>query len=98
MLIRPFDQPMEGHSAQKDQDLGFYRVRMHMKKSKPRLVSIYLVIRGALLIEDFDFNLEDENVKEYLVVDVVDADMFSKDAVSTLRRKINHSMMLLAGE
>ncbi len=76
MLIRPFDQPMEGHSAQKDQDLGFYRVRTDMKKSEPHLVSIYSVIRGALLIEDSDFNPEDENAKEYLVVDVVDADMF----------------------
>ncbi len=76
MLIRPFDQPTEGHSAQKDQDLGFYRVRTDMKKSEPRLVSIYSVIRGALLIEDSDFNPEDENAKEYLVVDVVDADMF----------------------
>ncbi len=76
MLIRPFDQPTEGHSAQKDQDLGFYCVRTDMKKSEPRLVSIYSVIRGALLIEDSDFNPEDENAKEYLVVDVVDADMF----------------------
>ncbi|PBK68548.1 hypothetical protein ARMSODRAFT_887703, partial [Armillaria solidipes] len=76
MLVRPFDQPTEGHSAQKDQDLGFYRVRTHMKKSEPRLVSIYSVLRGALLIEDSDFNPEDEDVKEYLVVDVVDADMF----------------------
>ncbi|PBK63200.1 hypothetical protein ARMSODRAFT_1024229 [Armillaria solidipes] len=67
MLVRPFDQPTEGHSAQKDQDLGFYRVRTHMKKSEPRLVSIYSVLRGALLIEDSDFNPKDEDVKEYLV-------------------------------
>ncbi|KAK0229273.1 hypothetical protein EDD85DRAFT_776537 [Armillaria nabsnona] len=76
MLVRPFDQPTEGHSAQKDQDLGFYRVRTHMKKSEPHLVSIYSVLQGALLIEDSDINPENEDVKEYLVVDVVDADMF----------------------
>ncbi|KAK0187459.1 hypothetical protein F5146DRAFT_935250, partial [Armillaria mellea] len=76
ILIRPFDQPMEGLSTQKDQDLGFYHVRMDMKKSKPRLVSIYLVLWGALLIEDPDIDPKDEDVKEYLVVDVVDADMF----------------------
>ncbi|KAK0504193.1 hypothetical protein EDD18DRAFT_1345071 [Armillaria luteobubalina] len=76
MLVRPFDQPTEGYSAQKDQDLGFYRVRTDMKKSEPRLVSIYSVLRGALLIEDHDFSSQDKDVKEYLVVDVVDADMF----------------------
>ncbi|KAK0478073.1 hypothetical protein EDD18DRAFT_1443623 [Armillaria luteobubalina] len=84
MLVRPFDQPTEGYSAQKDQDLGFYRVRTDMKKSEPCLVSIYSV-RGALLIEDHDFSSQDKDVKEYLVVDVVDADM-----------KINRSMILLA--
>ncbi|KAK0187157.1 hypothetical protein F5146DRAFT_1004106 [Armillaria mellea] len=86
ILIQPFNQPTEGLSAQKDQDLGFYYVRMDMKKSKPHLVSIYSVLWGALLIEDPDVDPKDEDVKEYLVVDVVDADM-----------EINHSIMLLAG-
>ncbi|KAK0471343.1 hypothetical protein IW261DRAFT_1344616 [Armillaria novae-zelandiae] len=76
MLVWPFDQPTEGNSAQKDQDLGFYRVRMDMKKSEPHLVSIYSVLWGALLIEDHDFSSEDKDVKEYHVVDVVDADLF----------------------
>ncbi|KAK0186924.1 hypothetical protein F5146DRAFT_1003917 [Armillaria mellea] len=87
ILIWPFDQPMEGLSTQKDQDLGFYHVGMDMKKSKPCLVSIYTVLWGALLIEDPDIDPKDEDVKEYLVVDVVDADM-----------EINHSIMLLAGK
>ncbi|KAK0474683.1 hypothetical protein EDD18DRAFT_1116421 [Armillaria luteobubalina] len=76
MLVWLFDQPTEGYSTQKDQDLGFYRVRMDMKKSEPCLVSIYSVLWSALLIEDHDFSSQDKDVKEYLVVDVVDADMF----------------------
>ena len=67
-LIQPCDAPT-GRLRKKDIDLRFLRVR-----SKPRnraeFVSLRSIIRGALLVPAFD---KDE---EYLVLDVVDADMF----------------------
>ncbi|PBK79157.1 hypothetical protein ARMGADRAFT_951216, partial [Armillaria gallica] len=51
------------------QDLGLYRVKTR-PNGPPCLISIYSVLRGALLIEDM------AAPKEYLVVDMVDSDMF----------------------
>lgn len=69
MLVQPFDQPAGGHSEQKDRDLGLYRVKTK-PNGPPCLISIYSVLQGALLIEDTAVP------KEYLVVDMVDSDMF----------------------
>ncbi|KAK0432086.1 hypothetical protein EV421DRAFT_1719858, partial [Armillaria borealis] len=69
ILVRPFDQPAGGRSEQKDQDLELYRVKTK-PNSPPCLISIYSVLRGALLIEDT------VAPKEYLVVDMVDSYMF----------------------
>ncbi len=69
MLVRLFNQPAGGHSEQKDRDLGLYHVKTR-PNGPPCLISIYSVLRGALLIEDMAAS------KEYLVVDTVDSDMF----------------------
>ncbi|PBK81617.1 hypothetical protein ARMGADRAFT_947935 [Armillaria gallica] len=69
MLVWPFNQPAGGQSKQKDQDLELYRVKTK-PNGPPCLISIYSVLPGALLIEDT------AAPKEYLVVDMVDLDMF----------------------
>ncbi|KAK0207409.1 hypothetical protein IW262DRAFT_1469507 [Armillaria fumosa] len=78
MLVRPFSEAV-GPITQKDRDLGFYQVRTEMK-SNPLIVSIYSVIRGTLLIEDVTTSRTNNQggrpVKDYLVVDMIDADMF----------------------
>ncbi|KAK0464022.1 hypothetical protein IW261DRAFT_1575532 [Armillaria novae-zelandiae] len=73
MLVRLFSEAV-GPMTWKDRDLGFYRVRTKID-SKPFIVSIYSVIRGALLIEDMT-NQGGWPVKDYFVVDMIDADMF----------------------
>ncbi|KAK0475603.1 hypothetical protein EDD18DRAFT_1115974 [Armillaria luteobubalina] len=73
MLVRPFGEAV-GPITQKDHDLGFYRVRNKIE-SDPLIISIYSVIRGTLLIEDVN-NQGGRPVKDYFVVDMIDADMF----------------------
>ncbi|KAK0467480.1 hypothetical protein IW261DRAFT_1680440 [Armillaria novae-zelandiae] len=73
MLVRPFGEAV-GPMSQKDRDLGFYRVRTKIE-SNPFIISIYSVIRGALLIKDVT-NQGGQPVKDYFVVDMIDADMF----------------------
>ncbi|KAK0471836.1 hypothetical protein IW261DRAFT_1571498 [Armillaria novae-zelandiae] len=73
MLVRPFGEAV-GPMSQKDHDLGFYRVRTKIE-SNPFIISIYSVIQGALLIEDVT-NQGGQPVKDYFVVDTIDADMF----------------------
>ncbi|KAK0494333.1 hypothetical protein EDD18DRAFT_1107358 [Armillaria luteobubalina] len=78
MLVQPFKEAI-GPITKKDHDLGFYRVRTRMK-GDPLIVSIYSIIRGALLIEDIVMNRTNNRgermTKDYLVVDMIDADMF----------------------
>ncbi|KAK0492430.1 hypothetical protein EDD18DRAFT_1108823 [Armillaria luteobubalina] len=78
MLVRPFKEAI-GPIMKKDRDLGFYWVRTRMK-GNPLIVSIYSIIRGALLIEDVAMNRTnnrgERTTKDYLVVDMIDADMF----------------------
>lgn len=73
-LVHPFDQPVDATNEKLDKDLGFYRVRAR-KRSESTFVSVYMIIRGALLVEDFGVKATD-GFKEYLVVDSVDSDLF----------------------
>ncbi|KAK0506766.1 hypothetical protein EDD18DRAFT_1315910 [Armillaria luteobubalina] len=73
-LVHPFDEPVGASTAKIDQDLGFYRVRAR-KRTKLMFISVYNIIRGALLVEDYGFTSPD-GTKEYLVVDSVDSDLF----------------------
>ncbi|KII83174.1 hypothetical protein PLICRDRAFT_58549 [Plicaturopsis crispa FD-325 SS-3] len=65
-LVRPFDKA--GTHPRKDQDLGFYRFRARRRKAC-EFISVESIIRGALLADAEDSN-------EFLVIDVVDPDMF----------------------
>ncbi|KAK0477244.1 hypothetical protein IW261DRAFT_1338754, partial [Armillaria novae-zelandiae] len=73
-LVHPVDQPADSATEQLDKDLGFYRVRAQTRREST-FVSVYMIIRGALLIEDFGVKATD-GFKEYLVVDCIDGDSF----------------------
>ncbi|KAK0493804.1 hypothetical protein EDD18DRAFT_1107781 [Armillaria luteobubalina] len=73
-LVHPFDQPVDAATEKLDDDLGFYRVRAR-KRKESMFVSVYMIIRGALLVEDFRLKPADE-FKEYLIVNYVDSDLF----------------------
>ncbi|PBK82760.1 hypothetical protein ARMGADRAFT_946093, partial [Armillaria gallica] len=73
-LVHPFDQPVDAATEKLDNDLGFYRVRAR-KRRESAFVSVYMIIRGALLVEDFRVKPAD-GFKEYLIVDSVDSDLF----------------------
>jgi len=67
-LVHPFDAP-NGLPSQLDRDLGFIRLR----RARPmacEFISVQSIIRGALIAEDFG------NPGDFLVIDVIDADMF----------------------
>jgi hypothetical protein len=53
----------------KDRLLSLYRVRQR-KREKCEFISVHSIIRGALLVPDFEIK------GDHLVVDIVDADMY----------------------
>ncbi|KIP07360.1 hypothetical protein PHLGIDRAFT_71277, partial [Phlebiopsis gigantea 11061_1 CR5-6] len=67
-LIWPMDIPV-GPRLQKDEDLGFYRLRAR-ERHLCKLVSVRRIIRGAFLAQAYD------RPNEFFAVDVVDTDMF----------------------
>ena len=67
-LVQPYDAKV-GRLYRKDIDLGFLRVRAK-PISAPEFISIRSIIRGAVLVPAFD------KKEDYLVMDVLDADMF----------------------
>ncbi|KZT07868.1 uncharacterized protein LAESUDRAFT_713202 [Laetiporus sulphureus 93-53] len=70
-LVEPFDG--QGQHGQwwlkRDIDVGFYHLYSN-PHIPSEIFSIYSIIRGALIVPDFT------KEGEYLIVDVVDADMF----------------------
>ncbi len=77
--MHPFSEPVGqgGGQGTLDADLGFYRVEV-AKRCSSVFISTYSIVRGALLVEDFGYKTNDgpDAMKEYLVVDVIDTDMF----------------------
>lgn len=69
-LVWPLDAP-SGPRSRKDKDLGLYRVRA-VPRVDCEFIPVQSIIRGAMLVQDQDIP------DEYLVVDVVDADMFMR--------------------
>ncbi|KAK0493669.1 hypothetical protein EDD18DRAFT_1013410, partial [Armillaria luteobubalina] len=69
MLVWPFKEAI-GPIMKKDRDLGFYRVRTRMK-GNPLIVSIY-----SDMAMNRTINRGERTMKDYLVVDMIDADMF----------------------
>lgn len=75
-LILPYDEKTTGSAREKvrrDRDLMFHRVRARSRKADSAVVLARTLVRGALLVPDFSEKWPGD---EYLVVDVVDADMW----------------------
>ncbi|KAJ6518357.1 hypothetical protein DFH09DRAFT_1264672 [Mycena vulgaris] len=66
-LILPFDAPT-GRLKKKDKALRFHRVKAK-EKTNTEFISVHSIIRGAVLVPDFD------NPGEFIVFDVLDTDM-----------------------
>ncbi|KAJ6473947.1 hypothetical protein DFH09DRAFT_1293679 [Mycena vulgaris] len=66
-LILPFDPPT-GRLKKKDKALRFHRVKAK-EKTDTEFISVHSIIRGAVLVPDFD------NPGEFIVFDVLDTDM-----------------------
>ncbi|KAK0235513.1 hypothetical protein EDD85DRAFT_792333 [Armillaria nabsnona] len=73
-LVHPFDKPVTTSNAKLDKELGFYRVQAQ-KRTQSTFISIYAIIHGMLLVEDYGFKSTD-GMKEYLVINSVDSDLF----------------------
>ncbi|KAF6744588.1 hypothetical protein DFP72DRAFT_1078429 [Ephemerocybe angulata] len=82
-IILPCDEPLTGGTAQerrertaqkhRDRALGFHRVRRRPRKQDSVAVLARTLVRRALMVPDFGDSLHND---EFLVVDVVDADMW----------------------
>ena len=68
-LVLPMDAPT-GNRRRTDQDLGFTRVRSR-SLAQSEFIPLESVVRGALLVPDFDSRHDD-----FFVVDYIDHDMF----------------------
>jgi hypothetical protein len=80
-LIQPLDAGT-GPLSPKDKALGFYRVREKPRRDS-EFIPVESIIRGALLASDSNKN------GEFLVVDVVDSDMFLRlQSMYPRRRRI----------
>jgi hypothetical protein len=66
-LVLPLDAPT-GRLSRKDKVLRFHRVCAKPRKNS-EFISAHSIIRGALLVPDFD------KLGEFIVVDVCDGDM-----------------------
>ncbi|KIY63093.1 hypothetical protein CYLTODRAFT_446826 [Cylindrobasidium torrendii FP15055 ss-10] len=85
-LVQPYTQRLENNSRKRkiDKDLRFYRVRS-LPRRQSMLVPVENIVRGALLAEDRmgqppivleDWAPDFSRVQDYLVVDLIDEDMF----------------------
>ena len=69
-LIQPYDVISSEKWKEKDEDLGFFRLR-GKPRDKSEFIPLDSIIRGALLVEDY------EEPGDYLVVDVIgEGEMF----------------------
>ena len=74
-LVQPFDDEVEV-DAEKDLELGLYRVRMKMRRLC-EVVPIHKVIRGALIMKDI-YDEADPTMRTFFVMDTVDTDAFMR--------------------
>ena len=66
-LVQTFDAPVR--QTKKDRDVGLFRLRAQ-QRDKSEIFPISSIIRGALLVQDYDIR------NEYLIMDIVDSDYF----------------------
>jgi hypothetical protein len=83
-LIQPMDLPPSSHHRTRNRDLRFTHVRAR-QRSLSVFISVESIVRGALLVEDFGAEYGDE----YLVIDVVDSDMWLWLKTLALVQRVN---------
>lgn len=81
-LVLPFDVPPAAQNRRRDRELRFTRVHPRAR-AKSLFINTNAIIRGALLAED---RLSNEG--EYLVVNFIDQDMWSRLKTMEL---VNHA-------
>jgi hypothetical protein len=70
-LVLPFDETPDRQHRERDEALRFTRVQAR-HRSKATLIHVESIVRGAVLVKDF----EAEHNDEYIIMDVVDADLW----------------------
>lgn len=70
-LVLPFDETPDRHHRERDEALHFTRVQAR-HRSKATFIHVESIVRGAVLVKDF----EAEHGDEYIVMDVLDADLW----------------------
>lgn len=70
-LVLPFDETPDRQHHERDEALHFTRVQAR-HRSKATFIHVQSIVRGAILVKDF----EAEHGDEYIVMDVLDADLW----------------------
>ncbi|KAI0373353.1 hypothetical protein BV20DRAFT_1013853, partial [Pilatotrama ljubarskyi] len=70
-LISPLTIVRNARRSTRDHDLGLCRVRRARQQTPPEFIPVTSIIRGALILDDFDSTTGDA-----FVIDTVDGDMF----------------------
>lgn len=83
-LILPMDLPPSPHYRTRNRDLRFTHVRARQRAFSV-FISVESIVRGALLVEDFGAEYGDE----YLVIDVVDSDMWLRLKMLGFVQRVN---------
>ena len=85
-LILPIDEPIPLSHINHSRDLKLKQRRLRARhRSKAAFINIELIVRGALLSPAFK---EGEQYDEYLVIDVIDEDMWWRMKSVTLANKV----------
>jgi len=82
-LVLPFDETPDRQHCERDEALRFTRVQAR-HRSKATLVHVESIVRGAVLVKDF----EAEHGDEYIVMDVLDADLWLRMKSVSLARHV----------
>ena len=70
-LVQPFNALVPNDTVEKDRDLGLIHV-CTQARDKSKIIPVALIIRSAVLVKDLSVNMEND----YLVMDIIDGDMF----------------------
>lgn len=82
-LVLPFDEAPDRQHCERDEALHFTRVQAR-HRSKATLIHVESIIRGAVLVKDFEAEHDDE----YIVMDVLDADLWWRMKSVSLARHV----------
>ena len=70
-LVLPFNETPDRQHHERDEALHFTRVQAR-HRSKATFIHVESIVQGAVLVKDF----EAEHGDEYIVMDVLDADLW----------------------